>query len=239
MKNAGKNQRFTFLFSAGEIVLWVLSVAVVILSHIIFGGSGLLNLSASVIGVTSLILCAKGRPSGQALMIVFSVLYGIISFSFSYYGEMITYLGMTMPMSVASLVAWIKNPYDGNRSQVAVRRLGYLEYLMAAALTVAVTAVFYFILKAMGTTNIIPGTVSVATSFFSVYLTFRRSPYYAVAYAANDVVLVILWIMAAVTDTSYISVAICFSVFLINDIYGFICWKKMEKSQMGDGARQK
>ena len=61
-----------------------------------------------------MIFNAKGNPIGQFLTIVFSLLYGIISYGFSYYGEMITYLGMTMPMSVFALVSWIKNPYKDN-----------------------------------------------------------------------------------------------------------------------------
>ncbi len=43
-------------------------------------------------------------------MIIFSLLYGIISYTFSYYGEMITYLGMTMPMAVFALISWLRNP---------------------------------------------------------------------------------------------------------------------------------
>lgn len=38
-----------------------------------------------------LIFNAKGNPFGQLLMIIFSLIYGVISYSFSYYGEMITY----------------------------------------------------------------------------------------------------------------------------------------------------
>ena len=74
-------------------------------------------------------------------------------------------------------------------------------------------------------------TLSVSTSFIAAYLTFRRSPYFALAYAANDVVLIILWTMASFIKTSYISVVICFVVFLINDLYGFVSWLKMEKRQ--------
>ena len=53
----------------------------------------------------------------------------------------------------------------------------------------------------------------------------------AVAYAANDVILIILWILASFSDMRYISVAVCFVAFLFNDIYGFISWKKMKKRQ--------
>ena len=98
-------------------------------------------------------------------------------------------------------------------------------------LSAAVTVIFYFILEYFGTANIIPSTLSVTTSFIAVYLTFRRNAYYALAYAANDVVLIILWILAALTDIAYISVIICFVVFLVNDLYGFISWKRMSARQ--------
>jgi len=164
-------------------------------------------------------------------MIAFSMLYGIISYTFAYYGEMITYLGMTAPMSVVALISWIKNPYGKSRAEVKVNRISRGETVFAIILTVAVTIVFYFILTALGTTNIIPSTVSVTTSFLAVYLTWRRSPYYALAYAANDIVLMILWIMASIVDTSYLAVTVCFAVFLINDLYGFFNWLKMQKRQ--------
>lgn len=81
-----------------------------------------------------LIFNAKGNPAGQLLTVIFSLLYGSISFTFAYYGEMITYLGMTMPM-------------------------------------------------------------------------------------------------ASFADTWYISVVVCFIAFFINDMYGFVNWKKMKERQ--------
>ena len=95
----------------------------------------------------------------------------------------------------------------------------------------AATIAFYFILKYFNTANLIPSTISVTTSFAAVYFVFRRSQLYAVAYAANDVVLVALWLMAAADDIKYISMAVCFMAFLVNDIYGFINWRKMAKAQ--------
>ena len=97
-------------------------------------------------------------------MVLFSLLYGIISLSFAYYGEMITYLCMTMPMAIVALVAWLKNPYEGNRAEVRVNRLCRRDILLLCALTVPVTAAFYF-------------------------------------------------------------------AFLLNDIYGFLCWQKMKRRQ--------
>lgn len=218
-------------FSKSEIILWGFSVIMIIISFAMFDRVNYITLTASLIGVTSLIFNAKGNPFGQLLMIIFSVLYGIISYTFSYYGEMITYLGMTAPMALFALISWLRNPYKGNHAQVTVNNLKLKEYILMLIPTAIVTWVFYHILTAFDTANIIPSTISVTTSFIAVYLTFRRSPYFALAYASNDIVLIVLWILALRVNISYVSVIICFVMFLINDLYGFINWKKMQKLQ--------
>ena len=146
---------------------------------------------------------------------------------------MLTYACMSLPMAAFSLVSWLRNPYKGNKAEVKVNKLKNNEHIFMAVLTVAVTIAFYFILKAFDTANLIPSTLSVTTSFAAAYLTFRRSPYYALWYAANDIVLIVLWTLAALKDISYVSVIMCFVTFLANDIYGFVSWKKMEKRQNG------
>lgn len=218
-------------FSGVEILLWVLSVLVILVSFFIFDRENYLTLLASLIGVTSLIFSAKGNPIGQALMIIFSLLYGVISFNFAYFGEMITYLGMTMPMAVFALISWLKNPYKGNKSEVEVNEISAKESALMWILSAAVTVVFYFILNYFETANIVPSTLSVTTSFVAVYLTFRRSPFFALAYAANDLVLILLWILASASDIRYISVVVCFVAFLFNDVYGFVNWQRMKKRQ--------
>lgn len=218
-------------FSFAEKIIWFSSVVLIVISFVLFSRGGTITLIASLIGVTSLIFNAKGNPIGQVLMVVFSLLYGVISFTFHYYGEMVTYLGMTMPMAVVALIAWLKNPYKGNKAEVTVNRIKIKETVFMFVLTSVVTVVFYFILDAFNTANILPSTLSVTTSFAAVYLTFRRDPFYAIAYALNDIVLIVLWILASLHDKSYISVTVCFIAFLINDIYGFINWRRMEKRQ--------
>lgn len=218
-------------FEKKEIILWSSSVIMILSSFCIFDRENYLTLAASLIGATSLIFNAKGNPFGQFLMIIFSVLYGFISFSFSYYGEMITYLGMTAPMAFVSLISWLRNPYQGNKAEVKVNRINKKEYIFMLIVSILVTAFFYFVLEYFDTANIIPSTLSVTTSFIAVYLTFRRNPYYAIGYAANDIVLIVLWILASFENTSYISVAVCFLAFLVNDIYGYFSWREMEKRQ--------
>ena len=224
-------KKFLNYFTRFEIGLWLSSVIIIVATFFIFEDKDYLTLLASIIGATFLILNAKGNPLGQFLTIVFSILYGFISYKFSYYGEMLTYMGMTLPMSVFSLVTWLKNPYKDNKAEVKVNKLKGKDIRLMLICTAVVTVAFYFILKHFNTANLLPSTVSVTTSFIAAFLTFKRSPFFALGYATNDIVLIVLWVLATKEDISYISVVICFVVFLFNDLYGFFNWLRMQKRQ--------
>ena len=223
-------ERFRISLTRFEWALWLTSVLVVAGTGIAFQSSDWLSLTASLIGVTALIFVAKGHALGQVLTIVFAVFYGIISCEFRYYGEAITYLCMTAPMAAVALVTWLRNPYKDS-AEVTVNRLSGRQWAVMLILTVITTAVFYFILRAMGNAALAVSTLSITTSFLASYLTALRSPYYALAYAANDLVLIVLWVIAALADISSVPMVACFMMFFANDMYGFINWRRMEKRQ--------
>lgn len=213
-----------------ELALWIFSMLFVISTA--FFKSSIFEIIAGIIGVSSLIFAAKGDVLGQILMVIFSVMYGVISFTFAYYGEMITYLGMTAPIAVFAVISWIKHPYKENKNEVKINTsIGRSEVILISVSAIIVTIIFFFILKAFGNNSLWLSTVSVTTSFLASYLTFRRCRYYALCYAANDIVLVGLWVIASLENPSYISMIVCFAVFLINDIYGFYNWGKILKNQ--------
>lgn len=213
-----------------ETGLWLTSVTVILISSFFSGAEGVLSGVASLIGVTALIFIAKGMVAGQVLCIIFALMYGIISIFFRYYGETATYIGMSLPMAVVSLISWIKHPYK-DTDEVEIDRLSVKKITGIAVSAVAVTIAFFFILRALGTANLPFSTLSITTSWVACCLTFLRSPYYAAAYALNDVVLIVLWVTAAVTDLSCLPMVFCFIMFLANDIYGFYNWKRMMKKQ--------
>lgn len=213
-----------------ERILWCCSLLVVSASFLLSPERDLLSLTASLIGVTALIFVSKGYVLGQALTVVFAVFYGVISFFFRYYGEVITYLCMTAPVAAFSVISWLQHPYKGSR-EVEISPLTGRTVLLLLLLTAAVTAVFWFILGALGNANLLFSTLSVATSFLASCLAFLRSPYYALAYSANDAVLIILWIMASAVNIAYLPMVLCFVMFLANDLYGFINWRRIGRRQ--------
>lgn len=218
-------------FSIFEWCLWIGSILAVTLSFILGGEFYILTLIASLVGVSSLIFIAKGNVVGQFLIIIFSILYGIVSIRFRYWGEMITYLFMSLPAAVSASITWLKNPSAESKNEVMVATMTKKKFLLSILVSILVTIAFYFILRYLNTANLWLSTISVATSFLAASFLFLRSRYYALAYAANDIVLIGLWTLASLQSLSYLPMVVCFIAFLCNDLYGFINWKRIQDRQ--------
>lgn len=213
-----------------EWILWGTSVLSIICAFLISGAGSILEMLTSLFGVTALIFVAKGLIIGQMMTVFFSLLYGIVSFKFNYYGEMITYLFMALPIALFATIEWIKHPYK-NTDVVEVSKVTKKQVIIMCFLSVCTTIIFYFILKFFNTPNLFFSTISVTTSFVAAYLTYLRSPYYGIGYGLNDIVLIILWTLASIEDIRYLPMILCFVMFLANDIYGFYNWRKLRKTQ--------
>lgn len=214
-----------------EWMLWIGSLLIVTASNLRSGDVDALTMFAALIGVTSLIFAAKGNVWAQILMIIFSILYGVISWRFHYWGEMITYLGMSMPMAIWSAITWFCNPAEGNQNEVKIQRLTRKHVALLMVAGVLVTMVFYVILKGLDTPNILFSTISITTSFIAASLTMLRSSFYGLGYASNDLVLIVLWTLAAIENPVYIPVVVNFAIFFFNDMYGFVSWRRREALQ--------
>ena len=221
-------------FSPFEWALWLSSVAVITASYLLGESFYPLSLIASVLGVTALLFIAKGNVIGQFLVIIFSTLYGIISYNFRYYGELITYLFMTAPSAIFACITWLKNPSKVGRSEVKVATMSATKWVFVSLFSVATTVVFYFILRYFDTKNLVLSTLSVTTSMFASLLLIFRCRFYAVAYALNDIVLVGLWVLASIEAPSNLPMVFCFITFLFNDLYSFINWKRLEIKQANE-----
>lgn len=214
-----------------ELVLWIVSLFSVSVAFAMSANNDWLTLMTSCVGLTALIFVAKGDIAGQILTVLFSCLYAVISWRFNYYGEMITYMGMTTPIALMSVVSWARHPYAGQSTEVTVAKMTRKKTSIMWILTALTTLIFFFILRAFSTANLTMSTVSIATSFLASYLMLMRSKNYALAYAANDCVLITLWSLASMTDTTYTPMVVCFVMFLLNDLYGFASWHKMQQRQ--------
>lgn len=216
-------------FTKVDWAVFISSLIGIIISNILSQDFDVLILIATLFGTGALIFMAKGNFMAHILIIVFSILYGIISYRFNYISEMITYLGMTLPLAVISLISWVRNPAGPDtKNEVKIAKMTPLKWIIILILAAGATVGFHFIMVYFNTPNIVFSTISITTSFLAAALTILRSPLYAIFYMANDVVLIILWTLATIENPVYFPMIINFVIFLGNDLYAYFCWKKRE-----------
>lgn len=212
-----------------ELTILLSSEIIIILTFILSNEKNILSLLSSILGGISLIFLAKGDYIGHFISIIYSILYIIISYQCRYYGEIFIYILLMIPLSIFSIIVWKKN--QANEHEVKVSNIFKKDIILIIISTLIIGLIFYFILKYLKTENLIISTISVMTSFSASLLSIKRSPYYAIMYIINDLVLITMWSLTLKNNISYLPNVICFFAFLESDIYGLINWKKLEKKQ--------
>ena len=225
-------------FTITEWVIWIFSITAVVVAGFAVGEGDFLAIISSAVGAASLVFIAKGDIFGQFLVIAGAILYAAVSYKLAYYGEMIISAVMVLPISVMSVITWARHRYKEEVREIEIGYIKKTELLFILVGAAAVTFMFYFILEYFNTSRLIISTVSVATSFSAACLLVKRSPYYAFAYILNDVVLIIMWSLAAADDIAYLSMAVCFGVYLVNDLYGLINWRRIRTRQRIEKERE-
>ena len=216
--------------SQKELFMYLISLSI-LTGVSIFYQVDLLSYLASSLGVTALLFLAKGQPLGQLLTLIFSILYAYISYLNRYYGDMITYMGMTFPSALFAWIIWLKNPHKVDEPTVKINHPSKVKLTVIFAISLFVTMAFYPILDMLNTQNLLLSTVSIFTSMLASSFMIFRLHYYVIAYTLNDIVLIFLWVLISFDYVNYLPMVICFVIFFFYDLYAYFNWKKMKSLQ--------
>ncbi len=214
-----------------ERYLWFFSCLAILILYLMMTTKDYITIFTTLLGATSLIFISKGNMLGPIISILFSAFYFVASIRNNYYGEASICILLNIPMCIIGCVSWFKNRLSDNNTEVEVNNINKKEYPLILIMGIVVMVLFYFILKSLNTDALLFSTISILTSFVASYLSIKRSPLYAVAYGLNDIVLIILWSIASYNSIINLCMVLCFVIFLINDIYGFINWQKLKANQ--------
>lgn len=193
--------------------------------------SDILTTSCSIIDILAMLLIAKGKNIGQILGVLITILYSIVSFKNRFYGEVIIYIFMMLPMYLIGIVSWIKHK-NNETDSVEINNIYKSEWLIVSIVAVIVFTGVYFLLKAFNTNELLVSTFSVLASLFGIYLQIRRSRYAFIFYIINDIILSILWGIPIINgDYSLLPIFLDPVFIFFNDMYGFYNWTRLEKKQ--------
>ena len=214
-----------------EICLLTISPIIVLISGILFY-SDAITIVTSIVGIICALFLAKGLVIGQFFGIAIVVLYSIVCYNNRFYGEMIIYIVIMLPMYIWGIVEWIKHKNNKTQS-VEVNSIKAKEWIVVSVCAVIIFVGFYFVLKALNTSELVISTLSVVDNIFAVYLLARRSKYGFVSYIINDLILIVLWGIPVVSGNLLVlAMLINPIVNLVNDSYGVVNWTRMQNKQM-------
>ena len=213
-----------------EKILLFGSVILVSLVGIIFK-SDLLTIICSIVGIITVLLLAKGKNLGQIFGLLIVALYSIVSFKNGYYGEVIIYLFIMLPMYIIGIISWVRHQ-NKNTNTVEVNKIKIKEWIIVFFVSIICFIGIYFLLKVFNTNQLFISSLSVVDSLFAIYLGVRRSKYSFYFYVVNDLILILLWGIPVIYG-KIILIPMVFNplINLINDMYGIYNWKNLEKKQ--------
>ena len=215
-----------------ERIILSLSLVAIFVIGIIFK-SDLFTLFTALTAVTTTILLAKGKKEAYIFYLICSILYIYVSFNNRYYGEVLLYLFLILPMCISSLITWIRHP-NKDTNTVEVNYVSKKEKSIVYLSTVPISLGLYFLLKAFNTSELIASTFTFVCSLLANYFQIRRSKVSFYFLFIEDASLLVLWLIPIVKgDLSLLPLTINSTFNLIFDSYGVYNWKKLEKKQGG------
>lgn len=215
-----------------EKLFLLISLIIIIVCYFLGADRNILSLITSILGVITVIFGAKGLVWAPIINLMYNIVYIILSYTQGFYGEVIIYIFFMTPINIAMIISWLKNKSKQDENIVEVNKVSKKEYIILFIVTLFVTVGFYYLLKALNTSALLISTISLIDSFIATYLLYRRCSNYALSYIVNDIILIGLWSFSLKNNgIAYLPMILSFIVFLVNDIYGFISWKKREKEQ--------
>ena len=212
-----------------EKIFLVLGTVIACLLTFTFRGTWI-DLGYSLLYFWTALLLAKGKYSCYIVGIISTFFYAFVSYSNSYYGEVIIAMCCTLPLMIIGLVNWLR--HQDNTNTVIIKEITKKELVLVLLSQVVMFFGYYYLLKAFNTNNLLVSTFSVVASVIATYLTARRCEHGFIGFIINDLILIILWSIPVINgELNIIPVLICPVLLLINDIYGAYNWRRIKYNQ--------
>lgn len=237
-------KRFFKSFNLYDKIFLPIALVAVITVSIVFKCDAL-SIAFSLFGIIAVFSLSKGYFFAPLALIAMYGIYAAQSYLQSLYGEMIVSLAIVVPLQAYAFVHWIIKKRRGENlsDKMIIRRLSWKEWISIAAAICAFAVGAYFMLKAFNTNFLVLSTASLTISLLASYLTMRGSKFQFFPYIIANVLCIIMWIMPLASGqangTNFVPIAVCTVAFFVNNIYGFINWLKLEKSQNENNEEEK
>ena len=209
-------------FECGLIILAI----ILILGVGVILNCELLSIIVAFLGIFSALCQTKGLVLGQFFGVILAILYSYISYINRYYGEIMVYLLMVLPMYIIGIYTWSKNR-DWKTEKLKQSDIKLREWLFLFILNVILFIGLYILLKYFNTNQLFISTLSMNLNLSATYLLIRRSRYCFIVYLFNALILLLLWGLPVINgNIMFLPMVFDAGLLIVNNIYGMIKWTR-------------
>lgn len=213
-------------------VIWLVLTCAVITGLSIYWGDNLMGIISATTGVACVVCTGKGKLSAYIFGLVNSVLYAIIAYRATLYGETMLNALYYVPMQFYGFYVWSKH-MNAETCEVEKRHMTWKERIFWVVVTTAATIGYGYILKYLGDALPFIDSFTTVTSVVAMIISIRMFAEQWWLWTAVDVFTVIMWAKAYMLGNESIATLLMWIVYLGNAIIMLVKWEK-EITRRGD-----
>lgn len=214
--------------------IWLLTFTIVNIYLFFAWQDSWIGLTASLTGMLCVVLTAKAKISSFYWGLINILTYSYVAYKSAYYGDVMLNMLYFLPMTFFGIYFWKKNVKKEKETKtVLVRSLSWKNKAYWLILSVIVVFVYGLFLKWLnGTLPFVDSTTTIFSIVATILLTKRCSDQWFY-WIMVDVFSIVMWAYIFLRDGNEVSMLVMWSAFLVNALYGYYNWRKMEKQQNG------
>lgn len=205
-------------------VVWLFLFIVAQVGVYIYYPDSILGMIAGISGIICNVFISKGKISNYFFGLIFAYSYFYVAWGANYLGEMNTTLYVYIPAQFIGYFLWKQNMQQDNGSDAVIAKaLSVKGWIIVLALMTIGTLLFVQILQAAGGSSTgLDGltTIIVVTAQTLMLLRYREQ---WLLWILLNILSIILW---AENPSMYIM----YSAYLLNSVYGYYNWTKLQKN---------
>jgi len=209
--------------------IWLIAFTIINIYLFFAWHDSWIGLTASLTGMICVVLTAKARISSFYFGLINILAYSYVAYSSAYYGDVMLNMLYFLPMTFVGIYFWKRNLKSDKKGEVVVKSLKWKERLIWFTNSIIILFIYGLIL------TLIKGRlpfIDSATTVFSVIATImlnKRLTEQWFYWIIVDVLSIIMWAYIFFTSGGDVSILVMWSAFLVNAVYGYYNWKKLER----------
>ena len=219
--------------------IWLLLFSIVNVFLYLKWDSGLIGLVSAMSGMLCVVLVAKGKISNFVFGIVNTATYAYISYGYGLYGESMLNALFYLPTQFIGLWMWQRHRSVNKvrDEDIEIKRLSLKGWAIVVASVVVGAYAYMHVLMALDAQQVRIDSVAVVMSVVAQILLTLRYAEQWVLWILVNLLSIVLWVVTlSQSGGSDYTMSVMWTAFLINSIYGWINWLKLQQgkaAQMG------